>query len=209
MKDISSTLSMKQLFYIAFLCLIMLTSACSTTLNLPEIEINMERLYLIKYTTWGHHSLAFYNEGVLTEFTYGDWQLFALNKRDSWTAWKNMTFFTQGALGRKQTAWDSRESFCDKFSGCETVVPFLAPANKAEALHKKLQQAYNSNIHTEVYNPDEQVYFVKYDVTYWGFHNCNHELVDWLEFMGADVSGKVFYKPDFIGGMKPKHPLIQ
>ncbi|MEZ4552220.1 MAG: hypothetical protein R2874_17605, partial [Desulfobacterales bacterium] len=41
-----------------------------TKLTLPKTAPAMTKVYLIKYATWGHHSLAFYNHGSLTEFTY-------------------------------------------------------------------------------------------------------------------------------------------
>jgi hypothetical protein len=176
-------------------------SACSTTLVLPQKNASMEQVYLIKYATWGHHSLAFYRDGKITEFTYGDWELFALNQRDGWTAWKNMTFSTQGALGKKVTQWDLNEPLCDKFKDCELVAPFLAPTQKVLELREELESMYTQNIQSEVFNDKEGVHFVKYPIPYWGFHNCNHELVSWLEKLGAEVSGKIFYQPDFIGGM--------
>jgi hypothetical protein len=181
-----------------------LLSACSTKLKLPAQTQQMETVYLLKYSTWGHHSLAFYKTGILTEFTYGDWELFALNKRDWWTGWKNMTFLTQGALGRKSTPWNPGEPLCGKFKDCEIAVPFSAPADKVSALLSRLQNAYENNAATAVYNELEEVYFVKYAVSYWIFHNCNHELADWLEMIDVEVTGKLFYKPDFIAGMEPK-----
>ncbi|MBF0280815.1 MAG: hypothetical protein HQM13_23690 [SAR324 cluster bacterium] len=182
--------------------------ACSTSLKLPPKSKDMEKVYLLKYLTWGHHSLAFYRNGHLTEFTYGDWELFALNKRDSWTAFKNMTFFTPGALGRKSVALEAGDSICDKFKGCVQIVPFMAPKAKVSELWNRLQKLYEQNAQTEVYNENEEVFFVKYDRPYWGFHNCNHELADWLEEIGGEVSGKIFYNPRFIEGMSPRQAPI-
>ena len=188
---------------------ISLISSCSTTLKSPDATVNMERVYLLKYSTWGHHSLAFYRDGKFIEYTYGDWELFALNKRDGWTAWKNMTFNSQGALGRKLVEMKLGDHICKKFVGCEIVVPFHAPTDKVNALHISLQKNYNDNIATEVYNAKEEVYFVKHDTPYWGFHNCNHQLVEWLEFLGADIKGRVFYKPTLIQGMQPRSEAIE
>jgi hypothetical protein len=188
---------------------ILLITEWSTKLKLPAASPDMTRVYLIKYSTWGHHSLAFYNDGLLTEFTYGDWELFALSKRDPWTAFKNMTFRTQGCMGKKSTAWKPGETICDKFKDCEMAVSFFAPADKVLNLNNKLQNSYNANSETEYYNQKERVYFVKYDVPYWVFHNCNHELADWLELIGAAVSGRVFYKPDFINGMDSVQAPLQ
>lgn len=210
MSDMTIELLLKFIPIIAVLGIVyFMVTGCSTKLKLPATEPDMTKVYLIKYSTWGHHSLAFYNNGSMTEFTYGDWELFALNKRDPWTAIKNMTVLTQGCMGRKSTAWNPGDTICDKFKDCEMAVSFFAPADKILKLHNKLQNSYDANSETEYYNQQERVYFVKYDVPYWVFHNCNHELADWLELIGADVSGRVFYKPDFIGGMNPGQKPLQ
>jgi len=189
--------------------LLVLVSACSTTLKIPPTIENKYAVYLIEYSTWGHHSLAFYNNEIFTEFTYGDWELFALNKRDIWTAWKNMTFFTQGALGRKSFTLNPGVPVCNQLSGCQKVVRFEAPSDKVKILYQKLQNAYDSRIETEILNTVEGVKFVKYEKPYWGFHNCNHELVEWLELLGVTVTGNIFYKPQMIKGMQPRKNPIQ
>lgn len=181
--------------------LLSMIMGCSTALKLPESDGDREEVYLLSYSTWGHHSLAFYRDSMLVEFTYGDWDLFALNRRDAWTAWKNMTFYTQGALGRKVVTWAPGTPLCPLLKECKNVKSFLASSAKTKKLYSRLQDAYRKQENTEVLNDVEQVYFVKYDVSYWAFHNCNHELADWLEELGAKISGRVFLNPDFIGGM--------
>ncbi|MCP4408999.1 MAG: hypothetical protein GY807_14820 [Gammaproteobacteria bacterium] len=193
---------------IAFIFLIsILICSCSTTVVLPENDSPTTKMYLLKYTTWGHHSLAFYQEGKLIEYTFGDWELFALNKRDGWTAWKNMTFLTQGALGKKVVSWSPGQPICENFRDCDVAVAFQAPEEKVTELFIKLQRIYAENSDSEIFNQEEGIYFVKYDKSYWSFHNCNHEIADWLEQLGGEVSGKIFYEPDFVGGMTPKQDL--
>ncbi len=145
----------------------------------------MEVVYLLSYSSWGHHSGAFYRNDELVEFTYGDWELFALNKRDAWTAWKNMTFLTDGALGRRIVKWDPGTPICPLFKDCRRAKAFSAPIQSASKLFNQLEDAYSTNAPTEVLNDVEQVHFVKYDVPYWGFHNRNHELAEWLEQLGG------------------------
>ena len=183
--------------------------SCSTQVVLPQKQENMKAVYLLKYSTWGHHSLGFYENGVFTEYTYGDWQLYALSQRDFWTAWKNMTFTTQGALGCKSVKIKPGEHLLEKFVGCEAAVLFYAPIEKVNALKNRLKLEYLNEINSEIYNEKEELYFVKHHVSYWLFHNCNHELEIWLEALGAEVSGRVFYNPDFIGGMNPPQKAIE
>ncbi|MEZ4549530.1 MAG: hypothetical protein R2874_03370 [Desulfobacterales bacterium] len=72
--------------------------------------------------------------------------MFALNKRDPWTAFKNMAFLTPGCLGRKSTSWDPGQPICENFKDCEMAVSFFAPADKVKKLHHELQNAYDANI---------------------------------------------------------------
>lgn len=181
--------------------LLFANTACSTAFKLPDADVDREEIYLLSYHTWGHHSVAFYRNSTLIEFTYGDWDLFALNRRDAWTAWKNMTFHTQGALGRKIVEWTPGTPLCPLFKDCNKATSFFASSSNSQKLYETLQAAYRQQISTEVFNEVEQVHFVKYNVPYWVFHNCNHELADWLEELGGKVTGRVFLNPDFIGGM--------
>lgn len=176
---------------------------CTTTVQLPvSIKGKNDKVYLIQYETWGHHSLAFYREGKLIEFTYGDWELFALNKRDGWTAWVNLTFPTQGALGKKVVPWIQGKPICPLFHQCQKVVSIFVPKQNANVVFKDLMNKYNKNLSSEVFNKTEKTHFVYYKKSYWGFHNCNHELVEWLENLDIKVSGRVFYKPNFIDSIK-------
>ena len=177
-----------------------------TQFTLPEITDDSETLYLLQYSTWGHHSLAFYRDGQLIEFTYGDWALFALDKRDLWTAFSHMLWPTLGALGRKVEPWVEGEAICPLFTDCQDVVPFPAPALLAQKLFVKLQRAYESRIKDQILHKQDTVYFVPYSVAYGVWNNCNHELAKWLVQLNGQVHGRVFYQPDFIKGMNPPLP---
>ncbi len=178
-----------------------IVSGCATSFRLPVVDPPAEDVCLLQYSTWGHHSVAFHRDDTLIEFTYGDWELFALDRRDAWTAWKNMTFPTPGALGRKVVPWNSGEAICPRFVGCERVVVFPVSLARSDALLGRLMEAYDAGRENEVLNVREDVYFVPYPERYSFHHNCNHVLVGWLEELGGEVSGRVFYRPTLIGGM--------
>ncbi len=177
-------------------------------LTLPQQANQMTEVYLFQYSTWSHHSLGFYQDGRLTEYTYGDWQLFALDQRDLPTAFKNMMFLSQGALGRKTIQWHPGQPLCKHFKNCQKIVPFFASTQKINELKDTLDQAYSNSKASEVYNEREDVNFVKYQPSYWLFHNCNHELVRWLELLGCTISGRILFKPDLVTGMVPRLDCI-
>jgi hypothetical protein len=178
----------------------------NTHFALPNIhQLNhTETVYLFQYSTWGHHSLGFYRNGQLIEFTYGDWDMFALNKRDIFTGITHMLWPTLGALGCKKVDWKPGIPLVEHFTDCIDIVPFKVSPDLAESLYLQLTQAFDSTCDRQVYLEEDDLYFVPYKVSYALWNNCNHELAKWLEALGGRVSGNVFCNPDFIKGMKPR-----
>ena len=165
---------------------------------LPPICKDVSKtVYLLQYSTWGHHSLGFYDGQHFVEFTYGDWALFALDKRDTWTAISHMLWPTQGALGRKVVAWQPHESLLSHFTNCIDIVPFEAEATRVDTLYAELEHIFTQNQASQVYHPEDGLYFVHYPAPYALWHNCNHELVKWLTRLGGNVKGCIFYQPNF------------
>lgn len=118
-------------------------------------------------------------------------------------------FLYARCIGEKNCPLAPGKPFCENFNGCDIAVEFQAPEEKVSGLFAKLQRIYTENADSKIFNQKESVYFVKYNKSYWGFHNCNHEIADWLEQLGGEVSGKIFYEPGFIEGMTPKKELLQ
>jgi len=174
-----------------------------TQFTLPHLVEAPETLYLLQYSTWGHHSLAFYRDKRLVEFTYGDWALFALNKRDTWTAVSHMLFPTLGALGRKVVEWQPHDPIPPLFVDCIQAQPFQADGSQVTFLFDELTQAFESQMEHQVFHEEDGVWFVPYSVPYGFWNNCNHELAKWLVKLGGKVSGRVFWNPDFIAGIQP------
>lgn len=164
-------------------------------------------MYLLQYSTWGHHSLGFYDGEHFIEFTYGDWSLFALNKRDLWTAISHMLWPTLGTLGRKVVPWQPDQPLLHHFTNCIDIVPFEADTALVNALYHQLDRAFCLTKHTQVYHPEDGLYFVHYPTPYALWHNCNHELVRWLEFLGGQVKGIVVYRPNFTRSLADMNSL--
>lgn len=191
------------------LCLVVSAiTGCATSFKLPKPGPPAEDVYLLEYSSWGHHSVVFHRPGALIEFTYGDWELFALDQRDAWTAWKNMTFPTPGALGRKVVPWKPGEPICPLFVGCLRAVAFSVSEAKSERLFRRLTAAFEAEEQDQVYNSREDVYFVPYAEPYSFHHNCNHVVVGWLEDLGGEVRGRVFYEPTLIDGIETRQNLV-
>jgi len=182
----------------------------NTKFKLPNVNSSAETelVYLIQYSTWGHHSLGFYRNGKIIEFTYGDWVMFALNKRDLVTSITHMAWPTLGALGRKTVEWRLGTPLIQHFTNCHDIVPFMVNAGLSNTLFDRLTTAYEGAIIDQVYHQEDDLYFVPYNVSYALWNNCNHELAKWLVELGGTVKGRVFWNPDFIKGMQPRLPSI-
>ncbi len=175
-----------------------------TQFKLPTCQGPCETVYLLQYSTWGHHSLAFYRDQQLIEFTYGDWALFALDKRDLLTAITHMLWPTQGALGRKSVSWEPNTPLQPHFTDCIDIVPFAAEKIKVNALYQVLCNAFTEQAAKQVFHPQDAVYFVPFHIPYALWNNCNHVLAHWLRALDGRVTGRLFYQPDLIKGMRPK-----
>lgn len=176
---------------------------------LPSEDTPTEAVYLFQYSSWGHHSLGFIRDKQLIEFTYGDWDLFALDKRDTVTAITHMLWPTLGALGKKCIAWRPEQATIPKFRDCVAIVPLQAEVKRVEALFQELNHAFESRIQDQVYHQADELFFVPYHIPYALWNNCNHQLANWLEALGGKVSGRIFWNPDFIKGMEPKFVSIR
>ena len=172
-----------------------------TQFVLPEPVEEVETVYLLQYSTWGHHSLAFYRDGQLIEFTYGDWALFALDKRDLLTAISHMLLPTMGALGRKSVPWQPGQDIPPLFVDCIKAKPFEADKSQVQFLFNELTQAFEKQADQKVFHQVDAMWFVPYPVYYGLWNNCNHELAKWLIRLGGKVSGRIFWNPDFIKGI--------
>lgn len=175
-----------------------------TKFVLPLPSKSTVAVYLLQYSTWGHHSLAFYKDDQLIEFTYGDWALFALDKRDLFTSLSHMLFPTMGTLGRKIVQWKPNEAIPPLFTDCKKAVPFTADKRQVNDLFNELTSAFQQRESDKVFHEEDAVWFVPYPVYYGVWNNCNHELAKWLTQLGGKVSGRIFWNPDFVKGMQ--HP---
>lgn len=169
----------------------------------PHCHGPSQTVYLLQYSTWGHHSLGFYAGGQFIEFTYGDWALFALNKRDMFTAISHMLWPTQGTLGRKAVNWQPDQPLRHHFTNCIDIAPFQADSALVAQLYTQLDSAFRLTAHTQIYHPADDIYFVHYPTAYALWHNCNHELVYWLKSLGGQVRGIVCYRPNFTRALIP------
>lgn len=151
--------------------------------------------YVVDY---GFHSRLVLpdGQGHLVQYTYGDWQYFALQHHTAIAAVEALLWPTPGTLGRRY--------FADFFALDQAVGRFdhqrlLAVAvDKAQAdgLRSRLDAWFDDHLDTEVVHLSSGLHFVRVDQYYTVIHNSNHELVAWLRALGCEVKGFVAW-PNF------------
>jgi hypothetical protein len=125
----------------------------------------------------------------LVQYAYGDWRYFALNEQDLRSGIAALLIPTQGTLGRRK--YENIDQLQQVTNDDITILNFAVARAKARKLQKLLEQRFQQNINTQVFNPVNQMNFVKDDMDYTLYHNSNHELVAWLEYLDCRVEGFV------------------
>jgi hypothetical protein len=129
------------------------------------------------------------DEEGLVQYAYGDWRYFALNEQDLGSGIAALLIPTQGTLGRRK--YENIDQLQQAISEDVSILNFAVARAKARKLQKLLDQRFQQNINTQVFNPVNQMNFVQDDMDYTLYHNSNHELVAWLQDLDCRVEGFV------------------
>ena len=173
---------------LAVALLLVLGSGCATKVMPPSNPVNPVAVYI---TDYGRHSsvLLPMGDGHLMEYTYGDWDFYAL-KKYKWYIGATALFVSDGSgLGRRIVADPGDDAALQKQLGSKRLMKVRIEQGKVMALLTELDQRYSKNIETMVYNDYAHIYFVKDESHYWLLHTCNAMTAQWLEKLGCRVNG--------------------
>ena len=170
-------------------------TGCRTFIKVPSPnkQTPTTTVYLIQYNGF-HNALAFNTTTGITEYSFGDWHYYALDKHTLFNITNALFFKTKATLAKKEIVWDKKslqtlKALINTTGVCKYITPITVNAQKSEALFKQITQRYQHNIHTQAYNRARQMYYVKEETTYTLGYNCNHLVSQWLTFLGCDVTG--------------------
>jgi hypothetical protein len=128
-------------------------------------------------------------DGKLHEYTFGDFDWFALN-RNAWHDALDALFCSDGAaLGwRTLDPADDAESLA-RSTSAPRVLQLQVARDRASRLLEKIDARYRRHLPSQVFNPLMSLHFVRDDERYsWG-NNCNHVTARWLEALGCTLRG--------------------
>ena len=168
--------------------LIALMGGCATKVVPPSNPANPVAVYI---TDYGRHSsvLLPMADGHLMEYSYGDWEFYALNKYKWYIGATKLVASDGSGLGRRIVANPGDDEALRKQLGSKRLMRVEIEQSKVMDLLIELDQRYTANIETMVYNDYAKSYFVKDVSHYWLFHTCNAMTGQWLEKLGCRVSG--------------------
>jgi hypothetical protein len=168
--------------------LVALVGGCATRIVPPASPVNPAAVYVADY---GRHSsiLLPMGDGHLMEYSYGDWEFYALNKY-KWYIGATKLFLSDGSgLGRRILANPGDDAALQKMINSKRLLRVEIEQSRVLELLAELDQRYTARIETMVYNDYGHSYFVKDVSHYWLFHTCNAMTAQWLEKLGCKVSG--------------------
>src|SRR5437870_2885960 len=168
--------------------LIALVGGCATRIVPPVNPVNPVAVYV---TDYGRHSsiLLPMGDGHLMEYSYGDWEFYALNKY-KWYIGATKLFLSDGSgLGRRILPNPGDDEALQKMIHSKRLLRVEIEQGRVSELLAELDERYCAKIETMVYNNYEHNYFVRDDSHYWLFHTCNAMTAQWLEKLGCRVNG--------------------
>jgi hypothetical protein len=168
--------------------LLALMGGCATRIVPPSNPVNPVAVYV---TDYGRHSsiLLPMGDGHLMEYSYGDWDFYALNKY-KWYIGATKLFLSDGSgLGRRILANPGDDQALQKMIHSKRLLRVEIEQSKVSELLGELDERYCARIETMIYNDYGHSYFVKDQSHYWLFHTCNAMTAQWLEKLGCKVSG--------------------
>jgi hypothetical protein len=170
------------------LCIIAIALAgCGATICPPPHPDQPVAVFVADYGK--HSSLILPADHGFSEYAYGDWDWFVLNRSRPSRVFQTMLFSKHAALGKRDVTDPHKLLVPPGTYGAKTLLELDVDANRAARLKSKLDDDFQKHIETKTYNPEVQLDFVRADQHYWLLHNCNTVVANWLSELGCNVAG--------------------
>jgi hypothetical protein len=142
-------------------------------------------------TDYGRHSsvLLPMGDGHLVEYSYGDWEYYALNKYKWYIGASKLVYSHGSGLGRRLVPHPGDDLELRKQIGSKRLLRLDIEQSRVRELLAELDLRYYERIETLIFNDYGKAYFVKDAARYGLFHTCNAETAGWLRKLGCEVDG--------------------
>ncbi|HEV8606584.1 MAG TPA: DUF2459 domain-containing protein [Tepidisphaeraceae bacterium] len=179
---------LRQRISLLVLSMFALVGGCATRILPPANPANPVAVYV---TDYGRHSslLLPMGDGHLMEYSYGDWEFYALNKYKWYIGATKLIMSDASGLGRRILPHPGNDEALQKMINSKRLLRIEIEQSRVMELLAELDQRYCSKIETMVFNDYGHAYFVKDDSHYSLFHTCNGQTAQWLRKLGCEVDG--------------------
>lgn len=167
----------------------MMMGGCTVTVHPPLAPEHPVDVFIIDY---GRHSSLLLPEThgtLLIEFTYGDWNWFALERDDPLDIFPTLFLPTQGTLGRWEWNVEPRVDSLKWAIPSERIHPVTVSGEAVAALLDRLETRFRTKLQTQRESELYQLVFVHDDRPYSLLNHCIHTTRQWLEELGCQTSG--------------------
>lgn len=171
--------------------LIIVTASCTTTIRPPAYPEAPATVYLLEHGKSSSLVLPGSDDHA-SRWAFGDWSYYALNQ----TSWKNaliaVLWPTRSALGRQmiEPAPETTEEVLRRIGiGVGRIFPITVERQAAVRLERRLQDLFDANRDSRLFNPSPRLEFVDYPESYTLINSSNRKVAAWLRELGCEVSG--------------------
>jgi hypothetical protein len=175
--------------FLPFICVI---SGCATTIIPPRAPGEAVEVFVLDHgrTT----SLVVPTDGGMLRFAYGDWQYYALGRKDLYHGVAALLWPTRGALGRSAFPGAQTE---DTIRNNSPVIQSLHSVRveraRVSAFERSMAALYDAGRESEVENKSARLNFVPHPRRYTYLWNSNHAVASWLRELGCETRGASFH----------------
>ncbi len=164
--------------------------ACTTIVVPPRAPVEPRPVFLLDH---GRHSTLVLPrpEGRTVRYSYGDWRYYVLGDTGVFQAsravfWPSAAGFGRRELSAPPTLGAVRQAVLVPI---EHAYELHVEARDVERLRRELEALFRANLDTRLYNPGNDLEFVRHPRRYWFAHNSNHVVAGWLRELGCEVRG--------------------
>ncbi len=137
-----------------------------------------------------HSSLAIPTDhGRMIEYSYGEWQWYAMNQVGCSRALSALFWPTEGTLGRRSLPVQPDRDAIVEAAPCEAIHEIAVDRSCARSLADRLDATFAASMTTLTHHPAHDLDFVRHERSFHACNTCNQTVVRWLRELGCRVRG--------------------
>jgi hypothetical protein len=165
----------------------LIAAGCGATVYSPAHPANPTAIYMADY---GRHSSVFFpmEDSGFVEYSFGDWNFYAMGNSTNSDGFHALFWSCSATMARRYTHPEAGKAGPSPLFG-PRVFQLTVGRSQMQAVRDKLELRWRSLIKTRIYNPYEDMEFVRDPIHYSWLYTCNDWTAQLLREMGCKVDG--------------------